>query len=253
LKIFSELQKRSLFAVVEKQVPIQFNLWMVEGWAVGHFILSVLALFALPILATSSAIVFIAFYGALRVFEVVIYQINVLFFEWYRKFKKKKHHEARGYLRLILLLLHNYVEIIFWFAFFYLNVPWIFETEALNSPLVSLSFSFYTMTTFGYSIFSPSSSAGYVLTLIQSVIGLFITLMIISRFISYLPKYKTTDRVEQFEETSLCAIDEQYMMETANTTEEARKLVEEGFEYVCTHNETMIFRRPKSEKCARST
>jgi hypothetical protein len=38
---------------------------------------------------------------------------------------------------------------------------------------------------------------------------------------------------------------EPYRTETVNTTEEARKLIEEGFEYVCTHKETMIFKRPK--------
>jgi len=43
------------------------------------------------------------------------------------------------------------------------------------------------------------------------------------------------------------AIREPYRTETAKTTEETRKLVEEGFEYVCTHNGTMIFRRPKYE------
>ena len=41
------------------------------------------------------------------------------------------------------------------------------------------------------------------------------------------------------------AVGEPYRTETAKTIEEARKLAEEGFEYVCTHNETMIFRRPK--------
>jgi len=43
------------------------------------------------------------------------------------------------------------------------------------------------------------------------------------------------------------ATGEPYRTETAKTIEEARKLVEEGFEYVCTHNETMIFRRLKCQ------
>lgn len=44
------------------------------------------------------------------------------------------------------------------------------------------------------------------------------------------------------------AIGEPYRTETATTEEEARKLIGEGFEYVCTHKETMIFRRPKYEE-----
>jgi uncharacterized membrane protein len=43
------------------------------------------------------------------------------------------------------------------------------------------------------------------------------------------------------------AIREPYRTETAKTTEEAAKLVGEGFDYVCTHDNTMIFRRPKYE------
>jgi hypothetical protein len=43
------------------------------------------------------------------------------------------------------------------------------------------------------------------------------------------------------------AIEEPYRTETATTEDEARKLIEEKFEYVCTYNETMIFKRPKYE------
>ena len=43
------------------------------------------------------------------------------------------------------------------------------------------------------------------------------------------------------------AVGEPYRTETAKTTEEARKLIAEGFDYVCTYNETMIFRRLKSQ------
>ena len=43
------------------------------------------------------------------------------------------------------------------------------------------------------------------------------------------------------------SIGEKYLTETAKTTEEARRLIEHGFEYVCTHDEIMIFKRPKYE------
>ena len=41
------------------------------------------------------------------------------------------------------------------------------------------------------------------------------------------------------------SIREPYRTETATVEEEARKLIEDGFEYICTCNETMIFRRLK--------
>ena len=43
------------------------------------------------------------------------------------------------------------------------------------------------------------------------------------------------------------SIRENYRTEVAKTEEDARKLIEQGFEYVCTHGEAMIFRRPKFE------
>jgi uncharacterized membrane protein len=43
------------------------------------------------------------------------------------------------------------------------------------------------------------------------------------------------------------ALIEPYRTETAKTIEDAAKLVGQGFEYVCTHNKTMIFKRPKYE------
>ena len=43
------------------------------------------------------------------------------------------------------------------------------------------------------------------------------------------------------------ATEEPYRTETATTVEEAQKLIEEKFEYVCTYDETMIFKRPKYE------
>jgi hypothetical protein len=38
---------------------------------------------------------------------------------------------------------------------------------------------------------------------------------------------------------------DQYCTAVANNGQEARKLMETGFEFVCSHNETMLFRKRK--------
>ena len=38
---------------------------------------------------------------------------------------------------------------------------------------------------------------------------------------------------------------DEYDSDVANSVEEAKKLFEAGFEYVCSHNETMLFRKRK--------
>jgi hypothetical protein len=38
---------------------------------------------------------------------------------------------------------------------------------------------------------------------------------------------------------------DEYCSAVANNVDEAKKLIEAGFEYVCSHNETMLFRKGK--------
>jgi hypothetical protein len=47
--------------------------------------------------------------------------------------------------------------------------------------------------------------------------------------------------------------DDKHCTAVANNVEEARKLLETGFEYVCSHKETMLFRKRKQESARAST
>jgi hypothetical protein len=140
-------------------------------------------------------------YGGFRVFEMIVYQVNVLMFNEYRARKKGDNNYAlRGYHRMLTLLVLNYVEIIFWFALFYRNYNFAFNTTGgpdPNSLFIYLNYSFVTLTTFGYSTIYPKEMTGYVLVLLQSIIGLFMTLMIFARFISLLFTPKTVDKFEK--------------------------------------------------------
>ena len=135
----------------------------------------------------------------MRVFGVTVYQIDVLLFGWYRETKAGRKHEVRSYLRILLLLLHNYVEIIFWFTIFYRGTSSAFHNGNLlfDSFFASLNYSFVTMTSFGHTSIYPMENWGYVFSLIQSAIGVFMALLIIARFISFVPKPKTSDEVEK--------------------------------------------------------
>ena len=53
------------------------------------------------------------------------------------------------------------------------------------------------MTTFGYSTIFPKEPLGDILTLMQSVIGLFMALLILARFISLIPTPETLDEFEK--------------------------------------------------------
>ena len=213
-KIFNVLEKISLFWVirwvVRKNSPATSKICrfiesygFVELWVLGHLLLSIVLL---SICSATGAVI----YGGLRVFEVLTYLINVLLFAEYRH-KKKEYEERkkgeiytspyalRGYRRIVILLLHNYAEIIFWFALFYRHWDWAFVTGRayLNSFFGALNFSFVTMTRFGYTAIYPMETSSHVLVFIQSAIGLFMVLLILARFISLLPKPKTLDEFEK--------------------------------------------------------
>ena len=172
--------------------PNEVYNFSVEVYVWGNLLLSIflLLIFSVP---SIHWLEFLAiFWGAIRVVEVVIYKIKEVLFV--------AHIEGvHGSIRLMILTLYNYVEIIFWFALFYRNFDWAFETgkTCLNSFLISLNFSFVTMTTFGYTAIFPKEILGVILTLIQSVIGLFMVLLIFARFISLLPPIRDLGESEK--------------------------------------------------------
>jgi hypothetical protein len=53
------------------------------------------------------------------------------------------------------------------------------------------------MTTFGHTAISPRETLGDILIFIQSVIGLFMALLILARFISLIPTPETLDEFEK--------------------------------------------------------
>ena len=171
----------------------------VEVWVLANFVLSIV------LLTTCSApnvrwwewVAIV--WGIARVYDVLIYEINVLLFDQYRCVKAGKDYAVRSYRRTAVTLLLNYFEIIFWFALFYRNVDWAFETgkASLNLFPTALHFSLVTMTGFGNTSISPTKILGYALTSTHMVAGLVMALLVLASFISWLPKPKTKDELER--------------------------------------------------------
>jgi hypothetical protein len=144
-------------------------------------------------------------YGLCRIYEIFVIQVNVLLFDAYRARRAGERDDLGGYRRIIILLLHNYLEIIFWFALIYRNSEWAFDANeyTLNSFFSAVNYSFFVMTTFGHTFISPNCILGELAILSQSIMGLFMTLLIFSRFISLLPhqgslnKYENPTRIHE--------------------------------------------------------
>ncbi len=204
-RVFDLLSWLSPFKWVRCLFPRARQSYMfVDSWVSGHLLLSAVMLAVLHWSGLRWWEAIFLVYGGLRVFEVVIYQVNVLLFDEYRTRKRGEKYALRGYRRIVTLLLMNYGEIIFWFALFYRNLDWHFNSSGvvLNSFLQSLNLSFVTMTTFGFTSITPHDGFANVLVFIHSAIGLFMVLLVLARFIAVLPQPESMDEIEKEESSS---------------------------------------------------
>lgn len=200
--VFGFLRKLSVFSLVRLLIPSsrESDLFP-EVWALGHLLASIAlaAVSSVPELVWWEA--FAIAYAGLRVFELVIYQINVLLFDEFRAKKEGKPHALRGYCRSVICAIHNYAEFIFWFALIYRNVKGAFTIDPrfvldLGSFSSALSHSFHTMTSFGHSSAIPSGGLGTALVTLQACIGLFMIVFILARLVALLPIPATKNKFE---------------------------------------------------------
>ena len=194
LRIFSFLKSMTLYHILKRFVPSIEDADNTDRYVSGWMLLSIASLVVCSAPNLEWWELIILCWGTWRVFAIITIQINLLLFDEYREMKAGKPYRIRGFRRLIILLLQNYVEVIFWFAVLYRNMNWGLATIGVNvdSFLVSLNFSFVTMTSFGHSsVFPQEGTPAWILMLVQSAIGIFMALLVLSRFVSLIPKPKS--------------------------------------------------------------
>ncbi|WP_373481544.1 hypothetical protein [Acetobacterium sp.] len=178
---------------------------LVEIWVIAHVFLAILI----------SAITFYCFtpdnlillyvlstYGSIRVFEIIIKQIRVIMFDTIGE----KAVELKSARRSIILLLHNVVEMIFWFSVSLMLVC-LLEVNMLDESFIHLSEVFYwsdfikcstlQFTTFGDNYTAISGLIGNQnlllinITFWEILVGFIIIVISLARFFSLLPPVKT--------------------------------------------------------------
>ena len=197
--IFGILAKVSVFTLVRKLFPSAITARFVDFWVLSHLVLSIVAV----VVAVYSPYPVMGYlfmgYGFLRTFEIVVYQTNVLLFDEYRVVKAGGEYRLEGYRRIVLLLLHNYFEIILWLACTYTVMATDFEHKwqpGTGTVFGGIYSSFITMTSFGDFDLLPKSTMAASVLLFHATVGLFMTLLSLARFISLIPAPKNRDIVE---------------------------------------------------------
>lgn len=186
--VFDLLRWASPFQLLCRLIRKRPTYLFVDAWVLGHLLASFLAVVYVKLSQSNLFWYFILFYSYLRVFEIIVYQVNVLLFDEYRASFRMQTYYLRSYRRIIILLLHNYFEIIFWFASSYLVLASDFTFEGLHGSLIGVIYSsFAVMTSFGSAGIKAQTAVGLYILWAQSLVGLFMTLLSLARFISILP------------------------------------------------------------------
>ena len=195
--VFGFMEKVSVFhwisILLKKYKPNLDRYTFVEFWVFGHLLVAILASTIIynldpnPQMWYQVLIWFIIAYGALRVFEMIAYQINMLFFH---PFRSDDYH-IKSARRTLILLLHNYAEIIFWYSAIQMGLL-ILAGHSLQQIWVEyIRLNFYCIATLDSSVINsyfgnaPRFMAN--LTFVEILSGLIITIISLARFISLLP------------------------------------------------------------------
>jgi hypothetical protein len=192
----SHLYRLTPFAVAERALfggpPTSF--FFVDLWVLSNLGISVLAwLLMSPMIAGVWQWLFIL-YGAWRVFDVCVYNLRVLLGA---HSKIPDPNTVRSTRRSLLLGLLNYIEVLFWFAAVYRFISASFGQNAdlVSTATGSFYFSILTMATYGD--ITPTTIATRWLVAIHLAIALFLTLIVLARFVSLLPRPKSLDETER--------------------------------------------------------
>ena len=176
------------------------NWHFVEIWGISNLVLALLSVFLYSIISKANWLKKgLCIYAILRIFELFVYLINVSLFDWYRSKLEVRKYALRSYLRIIVLILQNYVEILLWYALIYRNLSGLFDYKHIspNSIVGSMYFSLVTMATLGYGDIIPMSGRAALVCFFQTAMGVLMALIIIARFIPLLPRPNTFEPLEK--------------------------------------------------------
>ena len=198
---FHVLSFVSVFSLLRLLIPWlrdeRISYAVVEIWVIGHTLLAFVITLFVYNNSLDGFMKIIMIYGGLRVLELVVYHINNLIFDEWRARRAGKPSSLRGYRRLFLLLLHNYIELIFWLMvalIFFQSQNYIVLDD--SSYIGILHESLLSIATFSSESIQIIDWRGQYLLTIVSLIGMFMTMMVLARILSLIPIPTTLEPTE---------------------------------------------------------
>lgn len=197
-KIFKILSYISIYALItrfKKNISYRFIDW----WVTSNLIFAFAASLIVYYWEYPFILYFFSIYGIVRIFEIFVYQINVLlFYEYHHKVKEPdEEYKIKSPTRLIILLFYNYAEIVCWFSAIVISCLSLNESLTHSWPYY-IRLNFLCVITMSsdellkeISCFSWFSMLAYY----ESVLGFIMTIILLARFIGLLPQTKSIDSI----------------------------------------------------------
>lgn len=121
--LFSFLETILPFSIIRKIIKFIKKDWIssssfAEKWVLLNSSLSLISIFIIHYSKYITLHKIIIFYASIRIFEIIIYQINVLLFHPYKNMcvNHENSYKLQNPYRSVVLLWQNLIEIIFWFT-----------------------------------------------------------------------------------------------------------------------------------------
>jgi len=182
IRSLSLVRVKDLFK--EKTGRSSFSEMYVIGWCIMLFVL-----LWYPFLSKFCLIVVVIY----RTVDAVNYRLCILFVDRY-----KSEWGLRSLNRSLILLLINYLELIVGFGILYIHTNSIERNSdgLLVAPLNALYFSVVTITTLGYGDYSPITSTGQWLVMVETLLGFVLVALVIGSFLTGLKDIKELSKKE---------------------------------------------------------
>lgn len=201
--IFHFLKKISLFPTfifINRKIFgddfVSKNYLLPEIWVVVNLLLSIFGKNVVNVTNNKVFAYILIFTATFRIFAMLIYQINVLFFDRYAQWylyppqkRKKDNYVIQSGTRIIILLLINMIEYVVHFSVIFVALNCISGNSVGNiiiADSLKLFFNMHELSTFTNNniLFFAYSEVG---------IGMFMNILCIARMLNLLPNIKTAD------------------------------------------------------------
>jgi hypothetical protein len=180
----------TVFAQVQKRQELLESFSFVDAWVIGCLVLSII-LYGVSF-ATKSAFIHsvILFVMVVRMWELLPYIFKVTIFTKANK-GQADIYDAR---RTVILMLSNYLEMIFWFAAWYSILASHNRLHIAGAPHFVVVFreSVMSMVANSGGGFTRMARSAWIVITFQNVFGLVMTILVAARIVSFLPPPSTT-------------------------------------------------------------